>query len=151
PLPGWARRPISRAFLEAFVGESAAYFFDDQLRKKIRQRLIDQLPANREQPVTIVAHSQGSIVAYEVLSLLKRGEIALDALVTLGSPLGLQEVQDYLQPPPAVPAVVARWHNFADPLDLVAFDKMLASDFRGAGGVVVQDKLLVNRNTSRFW
>ena len=47
----------------------------------------------------------------------------------------MQEVQDFLDPndPLEVPAVVRRWHNFADPLDPVALDKKLASDFEPHG------------------
>ena len=67
PLPRFIREPIARAFLKAFLTDTAAYFFDQAKRSAIRQRLIDVLPG-RDTPVTLVAHSQGSIVALEVLS-----------------------------------------------------------------------------------
>ena len=67
PLPRFIREPIARAFLKAFLTDTAAYFFDQAKRSAIRQRLIDALPG-RDTPVTLVAHSQGSIVALEVLS-----------------------------------------------------------------------------------
>ena len=149
PLPAWARRPISQVFLKAFIADTAAYFFAPGMRELIQQRLLDEIAAADGRQVTLVAHSQGSIIAYEVLSVLKP---ALDALVTIGSPLGLQEVQDFLVPsklqiPPGVP----RWHNFADPLDPVALDKGLASDFAlSATGTRVQDEVILNRQT-RLW
>lgn len=150
PLPAWMRKPMSRAFIEAFVADTAAYFFDAGLRRRIRQRLIEQLPASAEQPVTIVAHSQGSVIAYEVLSTLTPERIDIDALVTLGSPLGLREVQDFLDPQRHVPTVVRRWHNFADPLDPVAADKALSADFM-SDDVTVQDELVMNSHSRRFW
>ncbi len=151
PLPAWLRKPISRAFLEAFIGDTAAYFFKPSLRQQIRQRLVAELPDSSSQPVTIVAHSQGSIIAYEVLSALSERQIKLDAFVTIGSPLGIREVQDFLEPDTlAVPSAVKRWHNFADPLDPVALDKGLASDFRSPEGIV-QDELILNSQSRRLW
>jgi hypothetical protein len=157
PLPPVLRRPMSKLFLEAFVADTAAYFFRQDARAKIRQRLVDALKAAAGQPVTLVAHSQGSVVAYEVLSALdaEAGVVAgmgagkVEALVTLGSPLGIAEVQDWLEPDTRqVPAGVARWHNFADPLDPVAMDKRLAGDFKPAARI--QDELIVNSHSRRI-
>lgn len=151
PLPAWLRRPVSRAFLEAFVGDTAAYFFSPGLRDEIRQRLIEKLKLAGSRPLTIVAHSQGSVIAYEVLSSLGVGKIDLDALVTIGSPLGIREVQDFLEPDTlTIPPIVRRWHNFADPMDPVAFDKGLGSDFRSPE-ITVEDELIMNSETRRVW
>ncbi|MCU0775491.1 MAG: hypothetical protein MUC74_13630, partial [Ideonella sp.] len=169
PLPGWLRRPLSKRFLEEFIPDVAGYFFKPALRERIRQRLRDQLALPPDQPVAIVAHSLGSVVAYEVLSALagpgrdaaaasgrgapsaaSTGPLDLRAFVTLGSPLGIREVQDFLVPdrreaPPAVP----RWFNFADPLDPVAADKRLAGEFRWVSDPArtIDDDLVMNRRT----
>ena len=149
PLPPALRRPMSKLFLEAFVADMAAYFFRQGMRDKIRQRLLDALKAAAGQPVTLVAHSLGSVVAYEVLSALGASAGKVEALVTLGSPLGIAEVQDWLEPDTRqVPAGVARWHNFADPLDPVAMDKRLAGDFKPAA--TIQDELIVNSHSRRI-
>jgi subtilisin family serine protease len=148
PLPPALRRPLSRAFLKAFVADTAAYFFGDGVRGKIRQRLIDVLKTTAGQPVTLVAHSQGSIVAYEVLCALGQAAGNIEALVTIGSPLGIAEVQDWLDPDDRqVPEVVRRWHNFADPLDPVAMDKRLGSDFDPSSKI--QDELIINSHSRR--
>lgn len=156
PMPSWARRPLSRAFLKAFIADTAAYFFAPGMRSRICQRLLDELALTKGQRVTLVAHSQGSIISYEVLSALKASAekaLLLDAFVTIGSPLGISEVQDFLQPGDgSVPSAVTRWHNFSDPLDPVALDKGLASDFRDRDGTVrVQDEIIVNSQTRRLW
>ena len=77
----------------------------------------------------IVAHSLGSVVAYEMLFTLPHRP--LGALVTLGSPLGLRNlIFDRLRPPPAVGPQnghlkgswppVRMWANVADAGDIVA-------------------------------
>ena len=88
PLPGFIREPLSRAFLKQFIADTAAYFFDAAKRAAIRKRLTAVLPGPGT-PVTIVAHSQGSIVAVEVLA--HASNIDVVKLVTIGSPLGLPE------------------------------------------------------------
>lgn len=153
PLPGFLRKPISRAFLETFIADTAAYFFRDGMRARICKRLVEQLQLPKDRPVTIVAHSQGSIIAYEVLSALDPAQLALDALVTIGSPLGIREVQDFLDPDSLeIPDVVTRWANFADPLDPVALDKGLASDFsaKPSATTEIQDEVIVNSATRRL-
>jgi hypothetical protein len=110
-----------------------AYLNDPGVRAAVRSRLADLiLPDTR----LVIAHSLGSIVAYEVLCLA--GLRARPALITLGSPLGLRNlVFDRLEPRPVGdsgwwPRGAASWVNIADPHDLVALEKNLASLF-GAG------------------
>lgn len=153
PLPGFLRKPISRRFLEAFISDTAAYFFRDGMRNRIRRRLADALKLPAGQPVTIVSHSQGSVIAYEVLSTLTAEDLALDAWVTIGSPLGIREVQDFLEPGSLeIPPCVGRWSNFSDPLDPVALDKGLASDFmaRPPSTTQIHDEVIVNSATRRL-
>lgn len=155
PLPRSLREPVSRAFLKVFLADTAAYFFDGDTRAAIRKRLAEVL-RGPETPVTLVAHSLGSIVALEVLA--RASDVNISRLVTIGSPLGLQEVQDFLDVVPhrkpfQVPACVTRWDNFADPLDPVALDKALAAEFvAGAGrpAISIADQLIVNGRTVRL-
>ena len=160
PLPTFIRQPISRALLKGFIADTAAYLFDDVKRRNIQKRLTAQLPGAGT-PVTIVAHSHGSIVAVEVLSRISN--INVVKLVTIGSPLGLQEIQDYLDVPPRAkpfwaPRVVERWHNFTDPLDPVALDKRLAGEFvphprsedDALDATVITDEIVVNERTLRL-
>jgi hypothetical protein len=146
PLPAFLRKPVARAFLEAFVKDTAAYFFRRGVREKVQARLAAVLGKLRE-PVTLVAHSQGSVISLEVLAAAaQKTPHAIANFVTIGSPLGLREVQDFLACPLAVPQGVAAWNNFADPVDPVALDKGIGNDFDPAGFIV--DELLVNRRTS---
>ena len=100
------------------------------------------------QPFIVVAHSQGSMIAYDVLRRLTNDcDIAL--FVTIGSPLGLQEVEDYFQADGgklAVPdCVSASLSQLADRLDPVAIDPDLAKAYRpNARDVAVQDTRVSN-------
>lgn len=148
PLPAFLRKPISRQFLKAFIADTAAYFFRPEVREESKERLRRVLPPAGT-PFTLVAHSQGTIISYEVLSSLSATDLELTAIVTLGSPLGIQEVQDFIKPSAlAVPRVVQKWHNFADPLDPVALDKGLTNDFKPRG--FIQDAIVLNANSRRL-
>jgi len=147
PLPGFLRKPIARAFLEAFVKDTAAYFFRPEVRQEVQQRFRDLL-RDTEEPIVVVAHSHGSIAALEVLS-----EIPADAgrkvshLITIGSPLGIREIQDFLTCERVVPPCVSAWHNFADPADMVALDKRLRGDFRTEPHQYLVDDIILNQET----
>jgi hypothetical protein len=91
----------------------------------------------------IVGHSLGSVVAYEALAA--HPEWPVRSLVTLGSPLGIQNLVFHrLDPRPdkrgAWPGPVHSWINVADKGDLVALRKKLAPLFDDR----VQDVLVDN-------
>src|SRR5687767_12261663 len=67
PLPAFLRKPIARLFIEALIKDSAAYFFKPDVRARIRKRFDDLLPRGNE-PVVVVAHSQGTVIALEALA-----------------------------------------------------------------------------------
>jgi hypothetical protein len=80
----------------------------------------------------VVAHSLGSVVAYETLHA--HPDLELDLLLTLGSPLGLPAVLRKLDPEPtagrgARPPGVRHWVNIADVGDLVAVPHELGGAF----------------------
>jgi subtilisin family serine protease len=134
-LPAPLREPVARWLMKRFIRDTAAYFFDEAKREAIRERLRAQLDPVLG-PYVIVAHSQGSIIAYDVLGEARFAGLEVPLLVTIGSPLGLDEVQDHVGQPLRRPRGVAAWTNFADRLDPVALDGDLANDTRPKGDVV---------------
>lgn len=69
----------------------------------------------------VIAHSLGSVVAYE--ALCAHPELRVRQLITIGSPLAIRGmVYDRLIPPPChdKPKSVGQWVNLADPGDLCA-------------------------------
>ncbi|GAA4323679.1 hypothetical protein GCM10023086_49600 [Streptomyces venetus] len=113
--------------------EVARYFAAGRVsvRERVRAALL------RHRPEIVVAHSLGSVVAYEVLhELASRVDVKL--LLTLGSPLALPHaVFHRLDPAPRdgageKPPGVRRWVNVADVGDFVAVPKgELARVFTG--------------------
>lgn len=108
------------------------YLTDENIRTAAQQRILDLVDTDTR---VIVAHSLGTVVAYETLHRLQQ---PLPLLVTLGSPLGARNViYERLRPQPAsVPAVVRSWINVADRDDIVAADLDLTRGFPGADGVL---------------
>jgi len=105
--------------------------------------------------IMLIAHSIGSVIAFDVLRDLERSGSIVDIpyLVSIGSPLGFgmikaeflrhggEETND-LQ----TPSVISnKWVNFADALDPVAIDTHLRDDYSvNALGVQVEDNLVSN-------
>jgi hypothetical protein len=122
--------PIFRRIVGFFASDVIDYLyggFADRMRAPVREALL-KAPA----PTVVVAHSLGTIVAYDVLSEpALRGLKAI--LATVGSPLGIGNVQARLrdragQPNP-VPKGLVEWANFADRFDPVAIDATLRDAF----------------------
>ncbi len=123
---------VAGKFVWRALTQVTRYLTDESIRGAAQDRALDQVgPETR----LIVAHSLGSVVAYEAL---QRTDFPV-ALLTLGSPLGLRTVvYDRLRPqPPRVPATVTVWDNLADRDDLVAARLDLAPLFPPAPGSTV--------------
>ena len=131
PLPSFWRQAVAKQLLSWLLPEVAKYFYNEKLREQMRSRLRD-LIKSCHQPFVIVSHSLGTVIAFDVLSEdFKRHNC--DLFVTMGSPLGIQEVQDVIVKGGGelkVPSGVRAWRNYADRIDLVALDAGLTNDFQ---------------------
>lgn len=133
PLPAGMRRWIVRQISRLFLKDVRDFFFDATERERMEKSLLDRLQVGGG-PFIVIGHSQGSMIAYQVLRKLQKSQCDVRLFLTLGSPLGLQEVQDMLlklEPdrPLAVPDCVDRWLNVAERLDPVALDTDLSNDY----------------------
>ena len=129
------------------------YYRDPDIRMKIRTRLASALRQHQGERVCLIAHSMGSIIAYDVLRTLERQPPAIEQFVTLGSPLGLPIVTQHIRyefSQTTVPQQVKQWTNLADPGDKVGLDCSLTDDYPPApGGVRVHDVLVRNEYLDR--
>jgi len=141
------------AHVEKLLGVSfedlADYYAKKDVRDNMRSRLRDVLQTHQGKTIFLVAHSMGTIIAYDVLrELERRPEMPqVDHFVTLGSPLGLPIVTLKIREQfglARIPLKAKRWTNFADPGDKVALDCNLSDEFRKSGDVGVQDILVCN-------
>jgi hypothetical protein len=156
PLPWF----IKRRFLDTFLRDVHYYLFNATyappgkppvpIRTTIRQRFIDKLAAaGMSKPHVVVSHSMGTVIAYDCLKRVAESP-AVDGLITIGSPLGLDEVQDKLQPGwtrrDGFPHErVTAWVNQFDRLDPVCgFDPKLSDDFERDGGRVIDETAVHN-------
>jgi hypothetical protein len=136
----------ARRFLLTGVGDALIYFTEVGGRR-IRQRLLDvlfdvrdavmqQYPQREQHYVSIVAHSLGSVIAYDVCALLGTvlkehiAGLALSHFFTLGSPLALfsllrygDEIKRYAKRGVYLdrPDRSGQWLNFYDQQDPLAF------------------------------
>jgi hypothetical protein len=141
---------ISAEFLKIRLVDLGTYYGDDEKRKLLRHILATALEQNVGKRIMLIAHSMGSIVAYDVLRNLGRDMPGLEInhLITIGSPLGMPYVLDRIRSENAsirTPSVVRRWTNLADRRDPVAIDAHLADEFESNDlGVTVEDRLIIN-------
>jgi pimeloyl-ACP methyl ester carboxylesterase len=126
------------------------YHVEHGFARRVRSRLIERLEAFRDHRILLVAHSMGSVIAYDVLRLLERDapELRVEHLVTVGSPLGLAKVKLKIEAEcgvARVPNNVGHWTNLADGNDIAAVTGALAGDFVPSDtGVDVVDHRVVN-------
>jgi len=118
-----------------------------QVQDEIRGRMIKALQegAGKPGPHVVVSHSMGTVIAYDCLKRVADAP-KVAGLMTIGSPLGLDEIQDKLQPEWTrdngfpFDRVSGGWVNVYDKLDPVAgFDPNLANDYRKDKKNVVDD------------
>jgi subtilisin family serine protease len=150
PMRQWLTRNVTRMFLrdvnDLFVDTAKGGRMFDSLRERLR---------SGKGPFIVVAHSQGTMIAYRVLMEQEFANLDIALFVTVGSPLGITEVQDYIkaltgQRKLAVPPGVRRWINVCDPLDPVALDKDLTAEFSpSARGVKVENRVKFNPDSPR--
>lgn len=117
----------------------ARYLTDPQLRGDAVERVWQAIGPDTE---VLVAHSLGSVVAYEALCTMPAPP-QLRAFVTLGSPLGIRNlVFERLRPEPGAWPGHDRleWTNVADAGDVVALEK----DLRGLFGDRVRSVVVHN-------
>ncbi len=127
PLPRAARIRIFEQLVKVTFRDVHAYFFRDyaeRMRAVVRAAI-----AGIDEPFVLVSHSLGTIIAYDVLREEASRSLAIPLFVTVGSPLGVQEIQDLVARPLEVPAAVGAWLNASDFRDVVALDHTLKPEY----------------------
>jgi hypothetical protein len=130
PGPRVIRQAAFRALVKVALKDVYAYFFGGKGRA-IRARLTEAL-AGLDGPVVVIGHSLGSVVAYDALREDGRPPLDIPLFMTLGSPLGVTEIQDVVKRPLAVPGGVSQWLNACDARDVVALDPTVRPEYSPA-------------------
>lgn len=150
PLPWFIKRRIMKQFLRDVHHYLFAYEFSPrkdvtyQVQKEIRGRAIKRLleGSKKTGPHIVVAHSMGTIIAYDCLMNMNECP-PIDGLITIGSPLGIDEVQDKLTGWTRENGFPAKlngpWINIYDTLDPVTgFDGNISNDFKKNGEELIE-------------
>lgn len=141
-VPGgvqWAVRLLERhQFMDGvqtriiqYVKQVNRYLTDAAFKRKV---WTEMSTAMATQPRAIVAHSLGTVVAYDWLR--SHPNTSATTLITLGSPLGFRGIRKQLHPgldrsPAPWPKGVTTWLNVAAKKDPVALVKVLNGMFAG--------------------
>jgi hypothetical protein len=150
PMRQWLTRNVTKTFLR----DVNDLFVDKQKGERMRESLRERLRAGGG-PFVVIAHSQGTMIAYTVLMEEAFADLDIPLFVTVGSPLGIDEVQDFIRDLTgkkklAVPPNVRRWVNVCDPLDPVALDKDISGEFApNAKGVRITNHVKFNPDSVR--
>lgn len=120
------------------------------VRDVILEKLAKLLARYKSKKILLIAHSMGSIVAYDLLSQPDM-PYQIDTLITIGSPLGQPTIMSkFTYDNPVVhklkvPDNLKKWINFSDLKDVVALDPTLADDFApSSSGVSPVDVIIEN-------
>ena len=153
PLPWFIKKPI----IEVFLRDVHHYLFNVECsprngchyhtQDEIRRRLVDALKAAalKPGPHILVSHSMGTVIAYDCLKRVPDCP-KIDGLLTIGSPLGLEEIQQKMTPEwtraNGFPSdkLSGSWINVYDALDPVAgFDPKISNDYLKSLLPVIED------------
>lgn len=141
--------PTVEALLEVSLEDLGEYYRKREIRRQIRMKLSEKLDRHKGKKILLVAHSMGSIIAYDVLRQNDRSvDFTIEHLITIGSPLGLPIVSKNIRDEfgdMRTPETVHRWTNIADPGDKVAIDVSLSDEYAiNSKGVRATDQLVHN-------
>ena len=151
-----ADRAIKRKFLDLYT-----YYEGDcaakpglNAKKEFRARLLKKLKKYKRRQIMLIAHSMGSIIAYDTLVEIGKKQ-NIEYFITLGSPLGLPVIinkilieqrknniddkvnsgnenktdEDSEVIPPTPEAISKKWYNIADDDDKIALVNKIEKKF----------------------
>lgn len=155
---------IADFIIHNFFRELDIYYQDyclEQAQKDCRAKevicadLANILKLHRGEKIMLIAHSMGSIIAYDVLTQYVP-DVSIDTFVTIGSPLGMPITKskiaaDHKNDPSrgkdlrTPENVFSYWYNLSDLRDKIAVNYKLEDDFKeNARHVRPEDMIVVN-------
>ena len=136
------------AMIELITRDVWFYLTKKGIRLKVNQIVDPQIPKGDD--CIVVAHSLGTIVAYNLL--MNRQPVKnVKAFITLGSPLGIRAIYDRLPSdvsPRKAPPAVGQWINLRDARDTVALYEIGKGIF-GGEPTVLNDSKIINGSDNR--
>lgn len=116
---------LNSRLIDAFTRDVYVYLTYTGVRAQIDKVIADALG---EGPCVVLAHSLGTVVAYNVLRT-RAATPRYPKLVTVGSPLGIRAIKQQLATPLISPPCIGQWFNAYDDRDVVALVPLDAQTF----------------------
>jgi hypothetical protein len=116
---------VRARMLDSFTRDVSVYLSYPGVRKRINAFVRDAIGG---EDCVVLAHSLGSVVAYNVLAE-GVGLPRVPRFITVGSPLGIGAINSHLKRPLSSPACVGNWFNAFDTRDVVALNPLDANSF----------------------
>ncbi len=158
-FPGASAKIIEHYFSELntyYTHECLSLHNEDcSAKAAIQAKLFKTLQNFSRCKILLIAHSMGSIIAFDVLSD-PSVDFTIHTFITMGSPLGMPPIvarnfqsQKALLPelikPRAPECITARWYNLSDRRDTIALDHTLRDDYgSNQNGVKAIDLMVRN-------
>jgi hypothetical protein len=159
PLPWFIKRRMMKWLLKDVHHYLFNYDFSPRtgvtykVQDEIRQRVLKKLNEVKTDNHIVVSHSMGTVIIYDCLKRVPECP-AINSLMTIGSPLGIDEVQDKFAPEwtrnDGFPEKLkGKWLNVYDMLDPVTgFDGNIANDYKKDGNEVIE---VINEQNWGSW
>lgn len=147
-----ARLEQESAAARGYIGPILRYeFLSPAERGRIQARLRDALNAVRSEHMYLVAHSLGSLIAFDVLHGWEDHTTPpkVDGFYTLGSPLNRSIFRAHNGRPTSAPPGVASWTNVYSPWDPIA--SALASAYTGVSDRKIETAIFPTTAHSAYW
>ena len=108
---------LDTELMQHFLIEAYLYLCDAEFIQQVHQRVAAAL--NPNQPTLVIAHSLGSVIAYNLLR--QHPEYRIHTLITLASPLAFKIIQAKIIHPIQRPAcILGDWLNFYSKNDFLS-------------------------------
>ena len=132
--------PLGSKAVDLITRDVFVYLTYPGVRKQIDALVAPELNAG---PCVVIAHSLGTVVAYNLLCNRPATAGEVPILITLGSPLGLDAVRTRVEAPLRNPPLVKHWFNGRDTQDVVALFPLDTAHF-GIAPAIENDSTLKN-------
>jgi hypothetical protein len=124
-----------RYVIDLFLRQAGVYLSNPGVRTIIKKIVRDQMALD-DRPTVVVAHSLGTVVAYELLLEAAQSGRHVDLFCTVGSPLAVDIFSNYVGTRDRMPAPpIGGWVNGGHRDDLVTLGKLLDKPAMGFAGI----------------
>jgi len=146
---------IVEFIVKRYFREIGIYYSQEEdlkdYRKIIMYRILETLKKYEKDEILLIAHSMGSIIIYDTLTLLAP-HFKIDKFITIGSPLGLPIIINKIKADtktdmkPRTPQRVMEWINMADKEDKIAIKSNLSEYYAPNSSGVSPTNIFITNN-----